>query len=214
MKHETPTIAAEPRERIGSRYARRLRQAGRLPAMIYGHGMGSVPVSVDEKSTLAILHDGAHLVNLTLSDKSETCLVKDLQFGYLGDNVIHIDFARVDLEEEVEVNVHLEFEGEPAAAKEAGAIIVHDLTELEITCKAGEIPDQIVVDIANLVETITIGELKLPEGVRCNLDPETTVVHIEIVAEEAEGEEAAVVGEAEPEVIGGKSEEDDAEEKD
>ena len=206
---ETPTLTATPRERTGTRYARRLRKAGRLPAVIYGHKRDNVPVSVDEKEALAILERGAHIVTVTVEGgASDTCLVKDLQFGYLGDNVMHIDFTRVDLEEEVTVMVHLHFEGEPATARETGAVLTHDLADLEVICKAGEIPEEIKVDLANMENIMLVGEIQLPPGVRTDLNPRAPVAHITFVHEEAVAEEAEVVGEVEPEVIAeGKEEE-------
>jgi len=96
MSHEVPVLEAQPRERLGTRYAKRLRTTGQLPAVIYGHGSQPTHVSVDEKSILAALRRGIHVFNVKLGDTSETCLVKDLQFGWLGDNVVHIDLARVN----------------------------------------------------------------------------------------------------------------------
>ena len=98
MTHDTPTLTALPRHRTGSRYARRLRQSGQLPAVIYGHKSDPLPVSIDEKDMLTLLHHGTHVMKLNVEGGGEeTCLIKDLQFGYLGDNVIHVDFARVAL---------------------------------------------------------------------------------------------------------------------
>ena len=104
MAHETPTINATTRDQLGTRYSKRLRKTGRLPGVIYGHKANPVAISVDEKETLTVLKKGAHVINVAIDGKQpETCLIKDLQFGYLGDNVIHVDFARVDLNEEVAV---------------------------------------------------------------------------------------------------------------
>jgi ribosomal protein L25 (general stress protein Ctc) len=98
MTHEIPTINAAKRERLGSRYAQRLRKTGHLPAVIYGHGNDPVSVSIEEKATLAYLHRGQHVFNVAVDGAAtETCLVKDLQFGFLGDDVIHIDLARVNV---------------------------------------------------------------------------------------------------------------------
>ena len=109
MKHKTPTITAQTRDRVGGRYAERLRSAGRLPGVIYGHKIAPVSVSVDAKEILTLIQHGAHAMYLDIEGGSkETCLVKDLQYGYLGDDVIHVDFARVDLNEEV--NVHVAFQ--------------------------------------------------------------------------------------------------------
>jgi large subunit ribosomal protein L25 len=201
-KHETPTISAQPRDRIGSRYAKRLRQQGRLPAVIYGHQQDPVSIHVDEKETVSLLEHGAHIVNVKVANgPSETCLVKELQFGYLGDNVIHVDLARVSLDEEVEVSVHLRFTGEPAAAKKPGAVLTHSITELEVICKASDIPDEIVVPIGAMEDVFTVGQIVLPAGIRTKMNPDTPVSTITFIAEEIVAEAVEVVGEAEPEVI-------------
>ena len=102
MAQDTPTITAEPRERVGSRYSQRLRQNGRLPAVIYGHKTDPVAVSVGEEETLHHLHQGTIVMNVNIDGAgTETCLVKDLQFGFMGDDVIHVDFARVNLDQTV-----------------------------------------------------------------------------------------------------------------
>lgn len=215
MSHETPTVKASLRDRIGTRYAQRLRRDGRLPAVIYGHKIDPVAVSVDAKEALTYLHHGWHVFNLDIDGTTETCLVKDLQFGYLGDDVIHIDFARVDLDEEVTVNVQLIFKGEPAAAKEPGAVLMTELTQLEVRCKVNAIPDEIEVDLSEMEQSFNVSEIKMPAGVVPVDDPEALVAHITFVAEEAEGEEAEVVGEEdEPEVISESKEDEGTKEKD
>lgn len=204
MKHETPTLTAQRRDRFGSRYSQRLRKSGRLPCVIYGHKSDPVSVSVDAKETLGVLRHGAHVVNVTIDGgAAETCLIKELQFGFLGDDVIHIDFARVDLNEEVEVKVHLRFVGHPDAAKKPGAVLSHPMTDLEVICKVMDIPAEIKVDISKMEEMVEVKDIALPPGVRTEVDPETIVAQITFVAEEVTAPEAAEVAEggAEPEVI-------------
>jgi large subunit ribosomal protein L25 len=205
MKQETPTLTAQRRDRLGTRYSKRLRNAGRLPCVIYGHKSDPVSVSVDAKETLTALRHGARVVNVAVDGQgSETCLIKELQFGFLGDDVIHIDFARVDLNEEVEVKVHLRFVGHPEAAKKPGAVLTHPITDLEVVCKVKDIPEEIKVDISKMEELVEVKDIKLPEGVRTNVDPEAIVAQITFVAEEviATPEAAEVAaGAAEPEVI-------------
>jgi large subunit ribosomal protein L25 len=205
MAHETPKIQAEPRERVGTRYARRLRKAGRLPAVIYGHGVEPLAVHVDETEVVDHLRHGLHVMEVTVNGgKKQTCLVKELQYGYLGDDIVHLDFARVNLQEEVTVNVHLDFVGEPEESHHAGAIIRHDLTELSVRCKVSAIPEEIKVDLATMKgQQLHAGEVSLPPGVVLAEDEERIVASIGFVkktvtaAEEAEVE--AVEGE--PEVI-------------
>ena len=149
MTHETPRIEAERREKVGTTYSRRLRKTGRLPAIVYGHKKTPVAVSVDEKQILILLHQGTHVLEMNIKGGTpETVLVKDLQFGFLGNDVVHIDFARVDLEEEVTVQVNIVFVGQPQAAAETGAILSHDQTSLEVICRVNAIPGEIKADLA------------------------------------------------------------------
>lgn len=207
MKHETPKIEAERREKVGTIYSQRLRKAGRLPAIIYGHKKDPVAVSIDEKEILTHLHRGTHVLDIAVKGGgSETVLVKELQFGYLGDNVMHVDFARVDLEEEVTVLVNLAFSGTPKAAAQSGAILTHDMTSLEVVCRVNAIPGEIPVDLSIMGEgtVITVAEIELPTGVRAAVEPDAVVSHISFVKkeEEAVGEEAEVAPDgSEPEVI-------------
>jgi large subunit ribosomal protein L25 len=193
MAKEVPTIQAAPRDKIGSRYSKRLRAAGRLPAVIYGHGSDPLSVHVDGHTTLGALKRGLHVLNLDIEGKgTETCLVKDLQFGYLGDDVIHMDLARVNLDEVVEVTVSLEFFGSPEAAKKSGVVVVNELADLKISCKVRDIPEHVRVDLTTMTgETFTCGDLKLAPGVKLATDPNAVIVRVQIVKEEAVGEAAA-----------------------
>ncbi len=211
--YETPTIQARKRDRTGTSYSRRLRRHGQLPAVIYGHKRDTIHVSVDATLILSYIKGGAHVLALEVEGTAnpETCLVKELQFGYLGDDVVHIDFTRVNLDEEVNVQVHLNHVGEPSGLK-PGAIVSHDLTSLQVTCKVNAIPDEIRVDLAVMgdeMQILTIGDLTLPPAVKAVEPPETPVVRIIMlkVEEEPVGEEVEVTGEAEPEVISEKPEE-------
>lgn len=217
MAHETPTVVAQRRDRLGSRYAQRIRREGRLPAVIYGHETDPVHVSLDEKETLGHLRHGSHVLNVQIEGGAvETCLVKDLQFGFLGDNVIHIDLARVDLDEEVSVGVHLRFIGTPEAAKKPGAIVHYNFTELPVICRVRDIPEEIKVDLSSMGESLLASDLTLPAGVRLDIEAEDVVARIEVVLEAADGEAAVVEGSGtQPEVITErKLEEGDADKKD
>ena len=195
MSKETPKIEAKPRERVGTRYARRLRQEGRLPAVVYGHKSNPVAISVNETETLNHLRHGSLVMEIDIEGAgTETCLVKDLQFGYLGDDVVHVDFARVDLDETVTVMVGVDLHGEMSAAKKPGAIMVTDLTDIEVTCSVRNIPDRIRLDLDSFEDSVTVGDLDMPENVTPTNSPEERIAHIQTqVAEEepAEGEEAA-----------------------
>ena len=206
MSKNTPTLKAAPRERLGSRYAKRLRTSGKLPAVLYGHGTAPMSITLDEKETITSLKAGAHVVKLAMEGGStETCLVKDLQFGWLGDNVIHVDLARVDLDEVVTVKVRLQFVGTPESAKKPGAVLTHDVTELEIECKVRDIPEEIRVDLGGITADVyTVSEFKLAEGLKAVTDPHAALSRVVTIAEEVEGEAAAPTAGAEPEVLTAK----------
>ena len=211
MSKETPVLVAKKRDKLGTRYSRRLRAAGELPANLYGHGSQPMPISLNEHATLYALKKGAHVLALKFEDgATDTVLVKDLQFGYLGDNVIHMDLARVNLDEVVTVKVHLSFVGQPEAAKKPGAIIVYDMPDIELSCKVRDIPEEIKTDLSQMQgEALTVGMLKLPTGVTAVAGKDETVLRIQIMKEEAAaaGEAAAPAAGAAPEVLTAKKEE-------
>ena len=207
---EIPSITVEVRSRLGSRYAARLRKEGRMPLVIYGHKQEPIHISADGNEMIELLRRDTHVLNVDYDSKSESCLVKDIQWDFLGAHIVHVDLARVDLTETVRTTVLLELSGEPVGLKEPGAMLEHPYSEIEVECQAGNIPDRIRVDISevDLNAPLTVSDLDLPEGVKTTLDSEVVLASISILAEEEEPEEAVEAGEAEPEVIGGKKEED------
>jgi len=217
MSTETPTIDVVTREHTGTRHAARLRQAGRLPAVIYGNG-DPEHVSVDEKSMVTLLDTGVHVIEVNVDNASgETCLIRDLQFGHLGDDLIHLDFTRVNLDQEVTVNVSITLTGDCKAAADEGAVLQVIRTEIEVRCKVRDIPHGISADITDLEEALTIGELDMPAGVEALLPPERHICHITMVAEEpkaeatevdADGDEPAVIAKDDAEDAAGDAEDD------
>jgi len=213
-------LTVQKREKTGSRYAQRERAAGRLPAVLYGHGQAPVAISLDAKEALKYFHDGEKVFSLDLEgeEAGQTVMLKDLQFDYLGTNVVHVDLTRVDLNESIDANVPLHLHGQAVGLKEANTILVHPNTELYVRCTVATLPDEIVVEVGKLEagEAIHAGELTLPEGVELLDDPDMVVAQINYVQEEEleeEGEAAAVDAEGaeEPELIGEKKEEEGAE---
>ncbi len=214
MAHETPTMEAALREKVGSKYAQRLRREGRMPAVMYGHGEAPTHLSVDADQINHILHEGAHLIEVKLDGKSETCLLKAVQYDYLGDTVVHVDLARIDLSEEVTVWVPVVLTNQDTApgVQAEGAYLSQPTSDIEVTCRADSIPDEIVVDCGSLGanESITVADLSMPPGVVAETDPATVIVTVSIVTEEEmeELEEAAVETGAEPELVGAEEEEE------
>lgn len=212
MSNETPTLEANARDKVGTRYSARLRKAGKLPAVIYGHGEEPAHVTLDGDALTDCLHGGAHLLEIKIDGaKAENCLIKAVQYDYLGDHIIHVDLARVDLNEVVEVQVPITLKNQDncPALKQPGAVLNQPLTDLVIACKANAIPEEVVLDITELKigDSITAGDLTLPAGVELVADTETTVVSITVVQEEdLDAATADADASAEPEVLSEKKE--------
>ena len=205
-KQEIPELDAAVRERLGSRYARRLREQGQLPAVVYGHQEQPVHIALDHWRFEYLLDHGAHLLRIALDSGHEPCLVKDVQYDHLGAHVVHADLTRVDLSEEVEVELEIHLTGEPAALSEEGAMIDQPLTTLTVRCRADSIPENITHDISELGEdeAVTVADLQLPPGVATDVDPETMVAQVQVMQEQPEEEAVPAEGE-EPEVVGKKA---------
>lgn len=208
------TLSVFPRERTGSRYAKREREAGKLPGVLYGHGQNPVSISLDAREALKYFHQGEKVFTIDLAGeaKAQTVMLKDLQFDYLGTNVVHVDLARVDLNEEIEATVTLRFVGEAVGMKKAGAIMTHPTVSLTVRCTVATLPDHIDVNVADLElgHSIHANEIPLPAGITLESDPEAAVASISLAkAEEVTAEATEVAGEAgQPEVITERKKED------
>ncbi len=198
MATKPVSLLAEPRAGLGTRATRRLRNSGKLPAIVYGHKQDAVNVAVDSKIFNESIHKGAHVFELNIAGKAENTLLKDVQYDHLGTNIIHIDFARVDLNEKVTVTVGIILKGEAPGTKEGG-VVQQVLSELEVECVVTDIPGDIIYNISGLKldDTVHIRDLKLPSGVVATQDGELIVVVCHAI-KETEAEAGDV---AEPEVI-------------
>lgn len=206
MHEDAPTLTARQRERVGSRYAKRLRGRGSLPAVVYGHGQDPLSIEFDAHEANKHFAKGERVFVLHMDNaKDEYVLLQDLQFDHLGTQIIHADFRRVDLAERVEVSVPLAFVGTAKGLKAAGALLMHPVTHLDLECAVTNLPDVLEVDISGLDvhEHLTAGEIPLPKPTMKLLTPaDTVVVGITVKSEsEATGEGSTVEGAAAPEVI-------------
>ncbi len=207
---ETAQITANHRKELGSRANKRLRDSGLVPGVVYGHKEAVIPITLPKKQVVTHLDQGAHLFDLNLDGKSEKVLVKEVQYDHLGHEVLHVDFARVSLDERVEVTVPLELKGTPKGEAE-GAVLQQIISELEIECLVTDIPKQILHNVAEMEKdsVLHISDLKLPAGVRCRQDGELIVATVKEIQEVVVTPEAVETGPAEPEVIGRKAEEEE-----
>ncbi len=208
MHENAPLLNAKVRERVGSRYAKRVRETGGLPAVVYGHKQEPVPVTLDAREALKHIAKGEKVFSMDLDGKHQFVLLKDLGYDYLGTNVIHADFARVDLNERVDTHAPLKFVGEPVGMKKAGAVLMHPVTELALNCQVTNLPDVIEVDISGLDvgDVIHARDIAMPvKTIQLLTDPDTVVVQVVLkAATEDTGEAATVAGGAQPEVLADK----------
>jgi large subunit ribosomal protein L25 len=205
---QTAQVSAKQRSELGSRANRRLRGSGFIPGVIYGHKEAVVPVTLPKKEVVGHLTRGAHLFDLSVDGRSEKVLVKEVQYDHLGREVLHVDFARVSLDERVEVTVALELRGTPKGEADGG-VLQQILSEIEVECLVTDIPDVIRHNIAEMAlnSVLHIKDLQLPNGVKALQDADQIVATVREIVETVEAPVAEAVAAAEPEVIGKKLEE-------
>lgn len=200
---KTLLLKAEIREQTGSKTVRKVRKQGRIPAIVYGHNQDSVAISLDAHNFVEGLHHGHRLMDVQIGKKKEKIIVKELQYDHLGKNIIHADFMRVSVTEEVKVLVPIELKGTAAGTHEGGIIEEHS-DHLEVECKVSNIPEKIVVSVkdVHVGDALHAGDIELPEGVKLISPPETLLVNCHLVAAAKTTEEVEEEIPSAPEVIG------------
>jgi large subunit ribosomal protein L25 len=204
-------VNVQIRDLRGKRNARRLRRAGQVPAILYGHGKDNVSLSVPERELSALVRHGSRVVDLK-GDLNESAFIREVQWDTLGVDMLHVDFTRVKAGESVEVTIPIEVWGEAPGIK-LGGIVETLMHELEIECAASSLPEKLRVDVNSLEldGSIMAADVPLPEGAKL-LTPDTVIVHCVSAAPLPEEEEEEAAPEAiEPEVIGRKAEEEQEE---
>jgi large subunit ribosomal protein L25 len=215
------TLEVSRREQSGKGVARKLRQEGKVPAVVYGGHREPVAITVDRKSITDLIQKSDHgmrsifLLKMAGTDQQRHAMIKDMQINPLTRKMEHVDFVRVIMDEVVRVTVPIHVTGSAPGVKEGGMLDTQ-IRDFHVECLPNAIPDSIEVDISGLeMHTyLHVRDLKVPEGVKILEDPERVVVGVTHLR--AEAEPVAVVAEeataAEPEVISkGKKTEEEAE---
>jgi len=196
-------LKVKRREKLGGGNNRRLRRTGQVPAVLYGHGEASVPLSIESNAIMGVIRHGQKLVRLQ-GDVAEGAFIKAVQWDVYGKGLIHIDLLRVSDTEKVRTTVTVELKGTAVGLSEGG-IIEFVLHELEIDCPAAAVPDKLVVNIndLHLDQAIHAREVPLPEGATLVDDPDLVVVHCIAphIVEEEPVAPVAEPGAVEPELI-------------
>lgn len=208
---EALKLTAQPREQAGTRIARRLRDKGLTPAVVYGHKEATVSVSVSHEELMKAVRHGARIIDLQYGGKGETALIRAVQWDPMGHDILHVDFARVAADEKVTIEVPLVLRG-TAPGIAAGGVLNQPLHAVTIECLVTNIPESIRVLIGELQleQAIHVRELTLPEGVVVMDDPDLVVVQVVPKVEETEAA-AGAAAQAEPELIGRKEKEGEEE---
>jgi large subunit ribosomal protein L25 len=206
------TIKAEKRENSGKGFARRLRQAGKVPVNVYGGGGESVSAAVELREIAAILRteSGPNTVfSLDVEGVGASDVIfQDRQIDPLKGRLLHADLRRLSKGEKIEVTVPIHLIGEPIGAKQDGGVLDQQIREIKILCDARKIPEFFEVNVENLElnQSLHVSDINVGEGVEVHEDPETVIASVVFVKEEEEPEVAETTGE--PEVIGKKSDEE------
>ena len=203
----TAQLSATPRHEGGKGVARKLRSAGQVPAVIYGHGRESQSLTIDARELGRLLEKFAAastVIELAVDGTMAKTLIREIQRHPFKRNILHVDFQELVAGEMVTVSIPLAFVGTPIGVKEGGILdqIMHELT---IECDPSNIPARIDVDVTELAigHPLHVSDLKLPEGVTAQEDEDATVCLVaapRAVVEEVVAPEAAEAA-AEPEVI-------------
>ena len=208
-------MKANRRDVIGKQ-VKSLRRVGKLPAVIYGHGVEPTAITLDARETNKVLSSvgASTLITIDLDGEEYSVLVRDRQHHVLRRHLLHVDFQALSMTETVRASVALILGDEDApAVEEYGAMIITGVESLEIECLPSDLVDRVVVDISSLEsigDSILVKDLPVPDGITILDDPESMVVvatapALEEVEEEVEdleleeGAEPEVVGEEESE---------------
>jgi large subunit ribosomal protein L25 len=205
-------LQARPREGLGQAATKRLRREGYLPVNVYGHKQANRHVAVEYKALDRFIREGHRMLTLEVEDQSEHGVIKEIQYDALGTQMIHIDIARVDLEELITMSVPVVTIG-VSKGQTAGGTLDISLKQIDIEGPANAIPEKIEIPIAELEidQAIRIRDLAAPAKCRFDHEPDEVVlaVHPKRVAEELAA--PAAPAPTEPEVISRRKEEPEEE---
>ena len=215
------SFSATARSTIGKGAARSLRSRGQVPAVIYGHGRDPLSLSLNARDLdkmLGNIQAESTVIEVTVDGQTAKTLIREIQRHPIKRQILHVDFQALVAGEKVVVSIPIVLTGIPEGVRLEGAVLDQTLRELEIEVDPSNIPDHVELDVTNLVigDSLHVSDIKLPEGVEVQDDPETSVAVVaapRAVIEEApaaEAVEGAPEAAAEPEVIGkGPSEEEE-----
>lgn len=209
---EAVVLKAKYRDVIGKQ-VKALRRDGLLPAVLYGHRINPIPVSLDYRDVSKMLSQitSSQLVIVDVDGEQHHTLVRDKQRDPVLSTIMHVDFLVVSMTEKLRAEVILDLVGDAPAVKDFSGILLTGLESIEVECLPQDLLEKITVDLSSLKEigdTIFVKDISLPESVEVLTDPEEIIASVTFAALEEE-EEIEEEAEEEPEVIEkGRKEED------
>lgn len=203
---KTVELHVEKRPSKGKNEARRTRASGKIPAIVYGAGKPTVPISVDRQALADVFRSGGgentiFLLKLAGTDQSRHAMIRDFQRDPLSRKPLHIDFMRVMMDTKIRVRVPLEVLGVAIGVKSEGGILDFVTREVEVECLPSNIPANVPVDVSELGigDALRVSQIAPIEGVTVVEDPERVLVHVTRPTQE-KAPEAAATAEAAPEI--------------
>jgi large subunit ribosomal protein L25 len=209
---DAEVLTVQKRDGRGSRIAEKLRKTGLIPAVVYGHKEATIPVSLSGEEVHTVLRHKVQIVDLKMDGGVQKAQIREVQWDHLGKEVLHVDLKRVSVDERIEISVPLELRG-VAPGVTAGGVLDQPIHSLRIECLAVSVPESIRVNISELQQgaAIHVRDLQLPPDVKALDDPDAIVVHVTVPQAEPEAAAAPAAEQAEPEIIGRKAAEEEAE---
>ncbi len=203
------SFSAEPRETQGKGASRRLRHAGKVPAILYGGRHEAESLAIEHHKLLTVIDDErfySSIVQLEIGGRTEAAIVKDLQMHPARAQVVHLDLQRVIESEPIRLHLPIHFKGEAASpgVKTQGGVVSHMLTDVEITCLPNDLPEYLELDLSemNINETKFLSDVPLPSGVTiphlAHRNAPVVSIHSPRVAEPEPTAEAAAAEAAAP----------------
>jgi large subunit ribosomal protein L25 len=200
-------VVATPREgKFNKNAARRVRVAGKIPAVVYGAGQDAIAVAVDPRVITKILHsDSGHNTIFDLNVEGSAvvkAMIVDWQHEPIKGALLHIDLKRIAMDKMMTVSVPIQLVGTPVGVKSQGGILEHVMREVEIECLPNDIPSHLDVDVTGLElhGIIHVSDLPHSGSIKFLGDENATVAHVTIIKEEVVAVDAVVAAPAEPEV--------------
>jgi large subunit ribosomal protein L25 len=204
------TIKAEKRDVFGKNASRRLRREGNIPAVLYGEGAASLPLTLAKKDVFAILKSetGENTIfKVAFDSRVLDAMFKSLQVEPSSDELLHADLIPISMDKAIRIAVPLLLVGDPVGVKTEGGFVDFMTREVDVECLPKDIPENIKVDISgmHLHQSLKIADIAPPEGVKFMADPTALVVNISLPHKEEEVakpvEEVVAAEPTEPEVI-------------